>query len=140
MFLIRALMVWLVMMGAEFTHGALRTVLLVPILGDFRARQVSVFTGSLLIVFIAWVFIRWIRAETTAALLLVGFIWLALTLAFDLSLARYVFDRSWESLAAEFNILEGGLFPIGLAILTLSPLIASRLRKPRGNAAHRDSL
>jgi hypothetical protein len=62
--------------------------------------------------------------------LVVGFLWLGLTLAFDLSLARYVFGRTWESLAAEFNILEGGLFPIGLAILTVSPLIASRLHNP----------
>ena len=128
MYLMRALFVWFVMMGVEFTHGALRTIFLAPILGDFRARQVSVFSGSILIVAIACLFIRWIRAESTAARLVVGFFWLGLTLLFELSLARYVLKVSWEGLASNCNILEGELFPIGLAILTFSPLIAARLR------------
>jgi len=35
----RAFVVWLVMMGAEVVHGVLRAILLVPLVGDFRARQ-----------------------------------------------------------------------------------------------------
>ena len=49
MFLIRAFAVWLVLIAAEVVHGALRALLLVPAIGDFRARQAGVFTGSLLV-------------------------------------------------------------------------------------------
>lgn len=129
MYLVRALLVWFVMMGVEFTHGALRTIFLAPLLGDFRARQVSVFTGSILIVLIACLFIPWIRAHSKGALILVGILWLGLTLVFELSLGLYVFQRTWASLASDFNILEGGLFPIGLVVLTLSPLIAAKVRR-----------
>ena len=128
MYLVRAFFVWLVMMGVEFSHGAFRALVLAPYLGDFRARQVSVFTGSLLIVLLACLFIRWIRAQSTGALVLVGVFWLGLTLVFELGLWLYVFRRSWESLASDFNILKGGLFPLGLLVLTLSPLIAAKLR------------
>jgi len=134
MLVVRALVVWLVMMGVEFAHGGLRTIFLSPLLGDFRARQVSVFSGSVLIVLIACLFARWLRAETTAARLMVGFFWLGLTLLFELSLARYVFRRSWESLASDFNLLKGGLLPIGLVVLTLSPLLAARLRTRQNDA------
>ncbi len=128
MYLVRALLVWLVMMGVEFSHGAFRALVLAPYLGDFRARQVSVFTGSLLIVLLACLFIRWIRARSTAALVLVGIFWLGLTLVFELGVGLYVFQRSWEDLASDFNIFKGGLFPLGLLVLTFSPLIAARLR------------
>jgi hypothetical protein len=129
MYLVRALFVWLVMMGVEFTHGALRTIFLSPRLGDFRARQVSVFTGSLLVVLVASLFIPWVRAHSTKSRIIVGVFWLGLTLCFELSLGTFVFNRSWASLAADFNILEGGLFPIGLIVLALSPLIAAKMRR-----------
>ncbi len=64
MFLLRALLVWLVIIGVETVHGILRTLVLLPAVGDFRARQISVFTGSLLIFGVAYVFIEWIQAKT----------------------------------------------------------------------------
>jgi hypothetical protein len=35
---------------------------------------------------------------------------------------------SWERLAADYNVLEGGLLPFGMLVLLLSPLIAGKLR------------
>ena len=64
MFLLRAFAVWLVLMAAESVYGTLRTLLLAPRIGDFPARQASVITGSLLIVGIASLFIRWVQAGT----------------------------------------------------------------------------
>jgi hypothetical protein len=42
-------------------------VLLVPVMGDSPARQVSVMTGSLLIFGVAYLFIRWIRRSRAYA-------------------------------------------------------------------------
>ena len=33
----------------------------------------------------------------------------------------------WERLAADCNLLEGGLMPLGLLVLFLSPLIAAKV-------------
>jgi hypothetical protein len=124
----RAFVVWLVIIGVESVHGTLRVVWLAPRLGDFRARQVAVFSGSVPILAIALLFVRWIGAESTRALLSIGTAWLALTLLFEIGLGRWVFGRSWEDLASDFEIWKGGLFPIGLLVLLLAPLIAVRLR------------
>jgi len=51
-----------------------------------------------------------------------------LTVLFELGFGHFVFGRSWESLGSDFDVLHGGLLPLGLLILTLSPLIATRLR------------
>jgi hypothetical protein len=43
----RAIAVWLGLVGAEIVHGILRSIVLLPRVGDKRARQIGVFTGSL---------------------------------------------------------------------------------------------
>jgi len=45
----RAVGIWLTLVAVESIHGLMRRLLLEPQLGDLRARQVSVFTGAVLI-------------------------------------------------------------------------------------------
>jgi hypothetical protein len=40
----RAFVVWLAIAAAETIHGVLRTMYVAPIVGDFTARQIAVFT------------------------------------------------------------------------------------------------
>jgi hypothetical protein len=113
-------------------NGTLRVLFLTPLVGDFRARQIGVFTGSLLIFLVACILIRWIGAESRRQLLSVGVGWLVLTVAFELLAGRFVFGRSWEDLGSDYAIWRGGLLPIGLVVLTLAPLVAARLRSNAG--------
>lgn len=127
-YLRRALLVWLILIAVEFIHGVLRSIFLVPQVGDFRARQIGAITGSLLILAVACVFIRWIAAPDRKALLAIGGIWLVLTLAFELAFGRSV-GLSWERLLSDYDVRRGGLLAFGMLVLTLSPLIASALRR-----------
>ena len=123
----RAFAVWLLLITAEVVHGIVRTLVLTPVVGDFRARQLGVFTGSLLILLITALTIRWIRANRPRTLLMIGSAWVVLTVAFEISLGRMM-GYSWERLGSDYNMLEGGLLPIGFVIMATSPLIAARLR------------
>ena len=127
----RALAVWLILIVVEFVHGIFRTIFLVPITGDFRARQIGVFIGSALILVVAYLFVGWVKAPNTKSLLHVGILWLVLTVAFELASATSFFGRSWESLGEDYNLAKGGLLQLGLVVLALSPLIAARLRQMR---------
>jgi hypothetical protein len=40
--------------------------------------------------------------------------------------------RSWEDQASDYNIRQGGLLPIRMAVLALSPVMASCLRRLTG--------
>ncbi len=128
MFTLRSLAIWLLIISAEFVHGILRTLFLEPLIGDFQARQISVFVGSLIILTIAYFSVQWIRAKNIQSLIVVGLIWLILTLMFEISLGRFVFGFSWKKIMSDYDISKGGLLPFGLIILTLSPLIAYKLR------------
>jgi len=124
----KGFVVWLLLMGVESLHGMARIVLLEPGLGDLRARQVAVFTGSLLIFTLAFFCVRWIGATTKRQLLEIGALWLLLTVAFEIVLGRFVMQLSWARIAADYNLLAGGLMPIGLIVLALAPLLATLLR------------
>ena len=125
---VRALAVWGILIVAEIIHGIARGILLVPHVGEFRSSQIGVFTGSLIILAIVLVFVRWIGAAQPYQLLGIGGLWLGLTLAFEFLFGYFVAGASWERLAADYNLLEGGLLPFGMLVLALSPLIAAKIR------------
>jgi hypothetical protein len=133
-FIGRALAVWLVLIAVEFVHGILRAILLVPVVGDFRERQIGVFIGSALILVVAYLFIGWLRVPDTKSLILVGLLWLALTVAFELGFGHFVFGRSWESLGEDYDVRQGGLLPFGMVVLALSPVIARWMRAVNGSS------
>jgi hypothetical protein len=124
----RALLVWLLMMVIETIHGVLRNLLLVPLVGDLRARQLGVFIGSALILGVAVLLIDWIRPSSISDLLVIGAMWLALTLSFEFGLG-HALGRPWSALVADYDLTRGGLLSIGMVVLALSPWIAARIRQ-----------
>jgi hypothetical protein len=68
-------------------------------------------------------------------LLLVGFTWVVLTIAYELALGRLVFDQSWADIVSDFDVLHGRLLPVGLLFLMFSPLLAAQLRGRIATAA-----
>jgi hypothetical protein len=126
--LLRGLAVWLCIISVEVLHGIARTVVLAPAVADFRARQIAVFTGSLLILVVATSFIRWIRPHSAGDAVGVGVVWLLLTLAFEIGFGRYVAHAPWSRIASDYNVLRGGLLPIGLCVLTAAPFITAKFR------------
>lgn len=124
----RALVIWSMLMLAESVHGVLRTLLLAPAVGDFRARQIGVLTGAALILLLTYLSARRLDARTKSRLLAVGCLWLAMTLAFEFALGRWVFGFEWERLTSDYDLPHGGLLPLGLLVLAAAPLIAARAR------------
>lgn len=129
MIFIRSLLVWLMFILAESLNGTVRNLWLIPALGDRAAHQISFVTGSVLIITISTLFIRWLNARYITQRLGIGLLWLSLTLGFEIALGRFILGYSWERIAADYNLAQGGLMPIGLLLLLLSPLIATQLRR-----------
>ena len=126
----RAFVVWLFLLVAMFVHGALRAVVLEPRIGNWRARQLSVFSGSLLIFAITLAFSRWIGTGRTDLLLRIGVLWVLLTVVLEIGLGLAL-AKPLDEVLADFDVLKGGLFPILLAVEFLSPLLAAKLRHLR---------
>lgn len=132
----RACIVWLLIILLESLSGTLRELFVKPLLGDLPARQLGVATGSLLILLLAWRSATWLNARSLRAQFAVGGLWLALTLAFELSLGLALGMNS-ERLLSDYDLTRGGLMGIGLLILLLAPAIGALLT--RYCAAHTSS-
>jgi hypothetical protein len=68
-----------------------------------------VFTGSLVILLITLACIGWIAARSARTLVLVGFTWMVLTIAYELALGRFAFHLSWTEIASDFDLSHGNL-------------------------------
>jgi hypothetical protein len=126
--ILRAVIIWFVIALAEVMNGIVRVRFINRRAGDRRARQIGVFTGSSLILAIAWFAGGWVGAHSLGELLGVGSIWLGLMLAFDITFGRLVFHASWKRIAADFDVHQGGLLGFGMLILFLAPLLVATLR------------
>jgi hypothetical protein len=126
---VRAVLVWLVIILAESLQGAARRLLLSPG-ADFTVRQASVVLGALVIFGITWAFLRWMKVRSAAGALGVGLLWVAMTIAFEIALGRAL-GLSWERLLSDYDVVHGGLMPLGLAAMALTPWLVRRLQRRR---------
>lgn len=134
---LRAIGLWVLLMTAETLHGLWRVKVLSLWLGADFAGNIAVFTGSLIILLLVFICIDWIPARDVRTLLLVGLTWVLLTIGYELALGRLAFHRTWSEMAADFNLLQGRLFPVALVFLLFSPLLAAWLRgRVRTPASH----
>ena len=122
-----ALGIWLLILAAETMHGILRRLLLEPALGDLRARQVSVFTGSGLILLVVWLTIRRPGAHPARRWWQIGALWLVLTLGFEIGLGLAL-GASGERIASDFDPRRGGLLALGMLVILVAPRLVARAR------------
>lgn len=127
--LLRAVVVWLLIVAAESVHGALRRMLFDPHL-EFVVRQVSVLTGALIIFAITWACLGWLRIRSAAGALGLGVMWVGLTLAFEIGLGRAT-GLSWARITSDYDLFHGGLMPLGLLAMALTPWAVRRLKARR---------
>lgn len=123
----RALLIWLLIVVVESIQGTLRELFVRPAIGDLPARQLGVFTGSLLILLIATVTSRWLGADGAGRQLQVGLAWVFLIVVFEVGLGLAV-GYSPQRILADYQPEKGGWMGIGLLVLLFAPLIGARLR------------
>ena len=126
----RAFCIWLVIAAAEVAHGTLRGIFLLPLVGDLPSRQIGVLTGSMIILLIAYVSVRWVGASGVRQLLAVGFLWVVLMASFEVTVGRLL-GLSWQRIASDYIPWQGGFMLAGMAFLALSPLLAATMRSRR---------
>jgi apolipoprotein N-acyltransferase len=127
---LRTFAIGVLILALEFVHGAARTLWLSPLVGDLPARQIGVAVGSVIILVVAWLAIRWIDARSPRQLLAVGLAWTALMVSAELVLGRALFGYPWSRIADDFDPSRGGLLAFGMLVLLMSPTLAHRWRPP----------
>jgi hypothetical protein len=124
--ILKSIAVWLVIIAVETAHGIVRGLWIQPAIGDMPARQIGVPVACVLNFLVTWLFIRWLR-PTAGQALWIGALWVVLTVAFEIGLGLAL-GLPWARIAQDYDFTQGGLMPLGLLLLGLSPWLALRLR------------
>lgn len=124
--LIKALLVFLLIAAVETGHGILRARFLAPRVGDFRSRQMGVFSGSFLIYVISILTFDWMNPLNPLEAFTIGAYWTVSMFLFEMGLGHFVFRFPWKWLFNEFNLFKGRLLFIGMAFLLCSPYLAGQ--------------
>jgi hypothetical protein len=126
--LLRAVVVWFGILLVANLNGAFRELLLRPVFGDTVARGVSTVLLAGLVALLTWATIRWIGPRTTAGALMVGCLWLLLTLSFEFGAGHYVFHKAWTELLGDYDFRRGRIWVLALVVTMGAPLWAARSR------------
>lgn len=120
---------WLPMVAIAIMNGGVRDAFLLEPLGELRAHQVSTVTGITLFgVYIAWLMRRW-RPSTLRETATIGITWLVLTVLFEFGMGRFLQNKDWPVLLADYNIFAGRLWPLVLVWVAIAPTLL-RPRRP----------
>src|SRR5215470_2310332 len=126
--LVKAALMWLVLLVVMFANGTFRVLVLQPRLGEDLARQAACLPGIALILALTWLFLERVGDPDARALLAVGLLWLVLTVAFEFLFGHYVSGTSWRSLLADYDLRRGRLWPLVLLTVLVAPWLLGRVR------------
>lgn len=126
--LLQAVTFWLVLMVIGVGNGIARG-LYAPLLdNDDLAHQLSTFTGIAFLLVAIYFFLTRIGTEYgTMDLVVIGAMWLTMTVAFEFTFGHYVMGNSFDVLLADYNILEGRLWPLFLVMVAIGPYLMGKL-------------
>jgi len=123
-----SLLAWLIILGLAIANGALREAVLIPSLGKPSGLVLSGVLLSSLVALVAYGLVRVQQGVTASRGLLIGVLWLSLTLAFEFTFGRYVQHKSWTELLDAYAFKDGNIWPVVLVATLLSPSVAAHLR------------
>jgi hypothetical protein len=124
----RALAVWLGILLLANLNGAVRELWLIPAMGQIPGRALSTVVLSVLVFLITWLTVGWIRPVSTGDAMLIGVVWLLLTLGFEFLVGHYVFHKPWAELTEDYNVARGRIWPLVLVVVLFAPLWTARIK------------
>jgi hypothetical protein len=109
-------------------NGAIREGWYGKFLNELQAHQLSTATGVLLFGIYIWVLVRLWRPASAGQALIIGLVWLGMTVAFEFLFGHYVAKRPWRDLLHDYNLFAGRVWVLVLVWVTLAPCVFYRLQ------------
>ncbi len=126
---LKALAFWFLLLIVAITSGGLREGLLTPRVGELRAHQVGtilvcIVFGALIVAFVRW------TAMSASQAAVIGAMWTAMTVAFEVTMVRVWMKKPWSAVFADYNLLRGRVWILVLLTTLAGPWLAAMLLSP----------
>ena len=119
---------WFLFMILAIINAIIREAVYTSFLDELRAHQLSTFTLMTLFFIGTILILRFSGLNLTGQqAILMGSIWVIMTICFEFLAGHYAFGNSWDHLIADYNILKGRIW-IFIPITTfVSPYLANKI-------------
>lgn len=120
--------VWFVLVVLAIINGALRNSVYGPVVGnELTAHQISTVTAIVLFLIMMYIFLKWTSAEYTGKdLLVIGGMWLGMTVFFEFIFGHYVMGNPWSRLFHDYNVFEGRVWSLVLLTVLVGPYVVGK--------------
>ncbi|KAA0211910.1 hypothetical protein FBQ84_01000 [Ignavibacteria bacterium CHB1] len=119
---------WFPMIVIAFANATIRELLFMKYFTELRSHQFSTITLIMFCSVYLWFIYSSLNIQSSTQAILIGFIWVALTVTFEFTLGRLT-NKSWSYLLNDYNIFAGRIWLIFIILLFLLPYLFYRLRK-----------
>jgi hypothetical protein len=122
---------WFVLAVLAILNGLLRNATYSRPLGEYAGHVLGSLIFIVVVFAVTYAFLRLVRIDYGLGdLLLVGAMWVVMTVAFEFLFGHYAAGHPWSRLLADYNLLRGRVWALVLFGVFLAPLIMGRLARP----------
>jgi len=117
------ILLWFVFPFVGILNGVLREAAYKKFVGDLPAHQISTVTGILFFGIIFYLIFKKWKIESAKHAILVGLIWLGLTILFEFGFGHYIMGNPWQKLLHDYNLAQGRVWSLFLLWVTIAPSV-----------------
>jgi hypothetical protein len=119
---------WLGMVVLGIFNGAIREKFYGAIMRELSAHQLSTFIGMILFGAYIWILTGIFRIESPKQAIVIGCMWLIMTITFEFVFGHFVMGHPWEKLFHDYNLIQGRVWILVLIWTTIAPYMFYRIR------------
>ena len=124
---IKYLLLWFPMLFIAILNGTLREFVFRKFTGELTAHQLSTITLLLFFSIYIHFVVTKIPPGSSLNALLIGLLWVVLTLLFEFGFGRYR-GNSWETLLHDYNLVKGRIWLLIPVWVAIAPYLFYKLR------------
>jgi hypothetical protein len=126
--LTKYVLAWIPMLVIAVANGALRQTIFAKVMSERHAHQLSTLIGSVFMGLFIWLIMHIWPPSSGHQALLVGLIWLGLTVAFEFFMGLVLQHLPLAQVLDQYNLFAGRVWILFLIWITLAPWLFLRFR------------
>jgi len=119
---------WIPLPIIGIINGVIREFGYRRFVNELLAHQISTITLIVLFGIYTWLICHVLRIELLGQAIMLGVVWLVLTVMFEFLFGHYVMGNPWSKLFHDYNLLEGRLWILILVWISIAPYIIYKIR------------
>ena len=119
---------WIGMVAIAIFNAVVREKAYGKYMGELHAHQLSTFIGIVLLWIYIWILTGTFPIISSTQALIIGGMWLIMTILFEFVFGHFVIGHSWSKLFHDYNLFKGRVWSLMLIWIAVAPYVFYRIR------------